>query len=63
MGAAIFEKTGGRRSDYSTLFREIFRGISRFVLSERPLLKRFREIRGKTASPNAAYVGGVGSMM
>ena len=47
MEAAIFEKTTETRSENSPLFREISREISRFVLSERPLLKDFAKSAGK----------------
>ena len=53
MEAAVLENTPGTRSKDSTLFREIFHEISRFVLSETPSSEGFREIREIMASPNA----------
>ena len=41
MEDAILENTPETRFEDSTLFRKILREVSRFVLSERPVLKNF----------------------
>ena len=47
MGAAILENMPVTRFEDSTLFREISREISRFVLTERPLAWDFAKFRAK----------------